>query len=608
MSVKTTLVLLVLLLSLAAVVKWLQRDDLPTAPEERRAFATVNLRELTEIRFVPGEARSPKVFPFRLMRSDDETWSIVAQSLENGRRLPARTDRCLSLLEVLRDATFIRRLPESTPNQPGQLGLIPTQGDVLTMITSSGSFTAVFGFDIDASGVVLRVGEDWPPCVVDKAVLTELRRPPGEWRERRMIAAEPAHVRSVALVRDGNVAARLVKESGRWLMTDPSLGRADQTHGDRLAALSVTLACGDGDSQPPTNARFMVVEVELANSTLKRRYEVAYDGPRAWLRASKETPWVPCTSEIPDLFVGSSLDLRSRRLFDCDLEDLVSVEWRRAGAARVAYRRIAGGWFYEPPDESGWTDLNGRKPALPLDRLAGARLMESIAVTDAMKLSDEGPATIEWEIAYSVSKNGSPPTSATIKIGKGPDDGLRFTASHGISGSLRKLALSAFEIPWWTVVSRQLNTTAPWSITDVEVTDAMGRSVAMRATSIGQGRFGFTLTSPEHPDGIPAPSEQLDPILGKITGLSAKRYEGLGQPQNFGLTTPRFTIRWKDTVQRNEAELTLTPQIGRWYTWRVGTDDGDGGLWGDYPDSMPGFIFATERRDIDPFIDALTPK
>ena len=606
MSSKTTIVLFLALLLIVAAVKWNRRDAVPVDPSERRLVPAAMLREETTIRFRPGESRTPKSEAYELVRDRSGAWTLTSASVLAGKSVPARADRCLSLVDVLRDAAFVRTLGSASADNPGAFGLLPAQGDVIEVASGASTSTLVFGFDVDGNGVAVRRGNDWPPIVVDKAVLDEARRPAAEWWERRMVASDSADVRAVTLV-DGGVRTRLVRESGRWLIAEPVIGRADPARAERLAALAVTVAARDGTgAEPPASAAKIDVVVD-ATGKPPATFHAAISERRLWLRRAGETSWAEAASEAPDVFSFRADDFRSRRVFPVEPGDLTSLEWTRPGASRVAFRRIGGQWFYEPPEDSGWTDLSMKRPLLALDGLSGPRFIESVLATEVEALHPSRPIDRRWTVGWSASKGGSDTTRGGFSVGDGEDGTRHYVADDGAFGTFRRNGLSAFDVPWWTLLAKPLNATAPWSITDVEVTDAAGRKVALRAVAARDGGFDYLLVAPESPDGRPAPRERADAVLGRIASLAARRFVGMNVAESAGLASPRLIVRWKDTVQRSERELVTNPKTGRWYTWRIGADDGEGGVFGDYPDSLPGLCFTTEARDLDPFLDLLAP-
>ncbi|MEY2742377.1 MAG: hypothetical protein RIS21_745 [Planctomycetota bacterium] len=606
MSSKTTVVLFLLLLAVVAAVKWTRRDAVPVDPSERRLVPAAMLRDAITIRFRPGESRTPKSDPYDIVRDASGTWRLESAAVLGGKSLPARADRCLWLVDVLRDAAFVRTLGAANVDNPGAFGLLPTQGDVIEVVAAGSTSSIVFGFDVDGNGIAVRRGKDWPPVVVDKSVLEEARRPAAEWWERRMVAADSADVRAVTLV-DGSVRTRLVRESGRWLIAEPVIGRADPARAERLAALAVTVAARDGTGvEPPASAAKIDVVVEAAGKP-PATFHAAVSERRMWLRRFGETSWAEASSEAPDVFSFRADDFRSRRVFPVEVGDLTALEWKRPGSARVAFRRIGGQWFYEPPEDSGWTDLSMKRPLLALDGLTGPRFIESVLATEVEGLHPPKPIGDRWTVAWTASKGGADTTRGAWSVGDGADGAVLYAAEDGAFGTFRKNGLSAFDVPWWSLLAKPLNATAPWSITEVEVTDSVGRKVSLRAVSAREGGFDYVLATPESPEGRPAPRERVDAVLGRIASLAARRFVGMNAPQASGLSSPRLVVRWRDTIQRSERELVPNPKSGRWYTWRIGADDGEGGVFGDYPESLPGLCFTTEARDLDPFLDLLAP-
>ena len=121
---------------------------------------------------------------------------------------------------------------------PADVGLDPPRGKV-TWKTATASGSLAIGGEIPASNeIVVASSERTLPAVVDKGIVAQLEREPGEWRSREAVPATRAEIERVTLEAPGRPPV-ILAQSGETLRLEAPV--ADVAERERVDALLTAL-------------------------------------------------------------------------------------------------------------------------------------------------------------------------------------------------------------------------------------------------------------------------------------------------------------------------------------------------------------------------------
>jgi Domain of unknown function (DUF4340) len=211
----------------------------------------------------------------------EERWRIARPHFD-GEVVEADPAAAARLVEALLALEKSRTLEEV---KRADVGLAKPRGRI-RLETEEGTKELAIGAAVPTGSkvVVGPPGED-EAYVVDDTVLTDLQRPPAEWRDREMFPGERADVQRIAL-RAGPGAAPvvLVKDGEDFRLAQPAADRADRDLADTLLSDLANLRAehflargraADLGLAPPRG----VVEVTFSGGTPPARIELGTTGP-----------------------------------------------------------------------------------------------------------------------------------------------------------------------------------------------------------------------------------------------------------------------------------------------------------------------------------------
>jgi hypothetical protein len=243
MKPRTLLVLLVLVLGLGSYI-WFYDREQPSSEEraelEKKAVP-LKKDEVTAVSLQSdaGTVRLEKVSlpaPKEKKEEGDELteapveWRIVEP-------LKARADTTLvdGLLDALASLDTVRKLDDVNPKEVG----LDRPRATVRVKTAEGEKVLKIGAEIPTSGTTIAALEGGKGAtaamVVSDSVLTEIRRKPGDWRDRQMYRGDRDHVQRITLVSGGQRVV-LAKQGDSFLIESPFKDRADRDRIDDLFA------------------------------------------------------------------------------------------------------------------------------------------------------------------------------------------------------------------------------------------------------------------------------------------------------------------------------------------------------------------------------------
>ena len=243
MKPRTLLVLLVVVLGLGSYI-WFYDREQPSSEEraelEKKAVP-LKKDEVTAVALQSdaGTVRLEKVSlptPKKEKKDDDELtetpveWRIVEP-------LKARADTSLvdGLLDALAALDTVRKLDDVNPKEVG----LDKPRATVRVKTAEGEKVLKIGAEIPTSGTTIAGLEGGKGAttamVVSDSVLTEIRRKPGDWRDRQIYRGDRDHVQRITLVSGGQRVV-LAKQGDSFRIESPFKDRADRDKIDDLFA------------------------------------------------------------------------------------------------------------------------------------------------------------------------------------------------------------------------------------------------------------------------------------------------------------------------------------------------------------------------------------
>ena len=286
MKPRTLLALLVVVAGLGAFI-WFYERELPSSTERAALAKKVFRVEEEDVRAVELQWQGRSV---RLERVPQEKKPATEEKEEedeegeddDGEVVEADPAAVARLLESLLALEKARTLEEV---KPGDVGLAKPRGRI-RLETEDGVKELAIGAAVPTGSkiVVGPPGED-EAYVVDDTVLSDLQRPPAEWRGRDMFPGERADVQRIALrAGPGAAAVVLVKDGEELRLAQPAADRADRDLADALLSDLTNLRAerflergraAALELAPPRG----VVEVTFSGGTPPARIELGTTGP-----------------------------------------------------------------------------------------------------------------------------------------------------------------------------------------------------------------------------------------------------------------------------------------------------------------------------------------
>jgi hypothetical protein len=268
MKPRTLLVLLVVVLGLGSYIWFYDREQpsseeraelakkaIPLKKDEVTAVAlqsdagTVRLEKVS----LPAPKKKEKEEGKDELTANPDEWRIVEP-------LKARADASLvdGLLDALAALDTVRKLDDVNPKEVG----LDRPRATVRVKTGDGEKVLKIGAEIPTSGTTIAALEGGKGAtaamVVSDSVLTEIRRKPGDWRDRQMYRGDRDHVQRITLV-SGSQQVILAKQGDSFRIESPFKDRADRDKIDDLfAELSGLTAERFLDGGEPVQSRTMV--------------------------------------------------------------------------------------------------------------------------------------------------------------------------------------------------------------------------------------------------------------------------------------------------------------------------------------------------------------
>jgi hypothetical protein len=246
MKPRTLLVLLVLVLGLGSYI-WFYDREQPSSEEraelEKKAIplkkdevTAVSLQsDAGTVRLEKASLPAPPAPPAPKDKKEEgdeltETpveWRIVEP-------LKARADTSLvdGLLDALASLDTVRKLDDVNPKEVG----LDRPRATVRVKTAEGEKVLKIGAEIPTSSTTIAALEGGKGAlVVSDSVLTEIRRKPGDWRDRQMYRGDRDHVQRITLV-SGGQRVILAKQGDSFRIESPFKDKADRDKIDDLFA------------------------------------------------------------------------------------------------------------------------------------------------------------------------------------------------------------------------------------------------------------------------------------------------------------------------------------------------------------------------------------
>jgi hypothetical protein len=254
---RTLLILLVLVLGLGAFI-WFYERDLPSSEErteQARRVLPVEKEDVTAVAIesAAGPVRLERVDPPKsreekaeekdeaegeeaedpALPAPDAEWRIT-------RPLAARADYAAvdGLLSALTTLEKSRTLEDAAP---ADVGLDKPRATV-RLVTAGGERVLKIGAAVPTGGAVIvgiegvdGVGGDDRAYVVPDAILGEIQKAPGDWRDRRMFHARRGEIEGIRLSGPAGQVV-LTQQGERFRIDSPIRDRADREKADSLYA------------------------------------------------------------------------------------------------------------------------------------------------------------------------------------------------------------------------------------------------------------------------------------------------------------------------------------------------------------------------------------
>ncbi len=252
MKPRTLLVLLVLVLGLGTFI-WFYERKLPSSEERTEQSKKVLPIDTAEVTAVTLESESGTLKLEKVILpvpKDDEKkekegengdedalaaeppaeWRIVEP-------LKARADTFVveGLLDALAALDKVRTLDELDPKQVG----LDKPRATVRITTADGEKVLKIGAEIPTSATTIAsvsgVEGNEGALVISDSILTEIRRAPGEWRDRQLFRGDRDKIRRITLTAAGQRVV-LVAQNGAFRMESPLRDRVDRDKIDDLFA------------------------------------------------------------------------------------------------------------------------------------------------------------------------------------------------------------------------------------------------------------------------------------------------------------------------------------------------------------------------------------
>ena len=241
MKPRTLLVLLVVVLALGSYI-WFYDREQPSSEEraelekkalplEKDEVTAVSIQsDAGTVRLERASAPAPKKEKKDaddLVAEEPAEWRLVEP-------LKARADASLveGLLDALASLDTIRKLDDVSPQEVG----LDRPRATVRVKTGDGEKVLKIGAEIPTSGTTIAAldGEKGA-LVVSDSILADIRRQPGEWRDRQIYRGDRDHVQRITLVSGGQRVV-LAKQGDSFRIESPVRDRADRDRIDDLFA------------------------------------------------------------------------------------------------------------------------------------------------------------------------------------------------------------------------------------------------------------------------------------------------------------------------------------------------------------------------------------
>ncbi len=386
MKPRSLLILSLLALGLGAFIFFYEKD-LPST-EERAALEKKVLRladDAVEAVLIEWDGREARL---ERQRSDnsgaesgdegdapgsgDDGWRISAPMTARADR--AAVDRLVASLTGLESSRTLDAF------DPAELGFDAPRARV-TLVTAEGQSVLEIGAEVPASSdMVLTVAGSGRAYLVGSSLLDDLTKEPGDWRDKKLLAASRGEIERVTLEGPGGRILLARRGDAFWLES-PLADRADEDKVDSLMSQLTGLTVERFLDETPLTPEGMglepaagVVEAVLAGREQPFRLElgdaVEEGGETVYGHAAGELFEV--RTRLTDLLATAAADWRSRAWTPLQVFKIESARFERAGSV-VEVRRDGADWLRgeERIAYSAVSDL-----LYPITELEGERVVE----------------------------------------------------------------------------------------------------------------------------------------------------------------------------------------------------------------------------------------
>ena len=326
MRPRTLLVLLVLVAGLGSFI-WFYERELPSSEERAKLEKRVLDVEKDDVTAVTLESESGKVvlekvkLPAREKKTDEEEIDTTPtpEDTEWHLRQPlsARADAFAvdGLLEALTALEQTRVLEDVDPKQAG----LDKPRATVRLKTDKGETVLKIGAEDPLGGSTLAAVEGKKGAyVVADSILNEIRKAPGDWRDRQMYRGDRDEVRRITL----SSGVVLVPKGDVFHIEKPFADRADREKVDDLFAELSGLTAERFVDQPLAQRR-AVVEVAFKQGPPVR---IEVGGPAAEPPAEETPSEAPPAAPAVQARVGSQVFEARTRL--AEMAARPAAEWR----------------------------------------------------------------------------------------------------------------------------------------------------------------------------------------------------------------------------------------------------------------------------------------
>jgi hypothetical protein len=240
MRPRTLLVLLVVVLGLGAFI-WFYERELPSSEERTEQEKKALVLKKDEVDAVTlqsdaGTVRLEKVAKKEVAKKEgDEEETAPAAEWRITQPMKARADAMAveGLLDAISALDKVRTLEDV---KPGEVGLDRPRATVRVK-TADGEKVLQIGAEIPTSATTIAALEGGKGAwVVSDSILTEIRRKPGDWRDRQIYRGDRDHVRRITMATGGQRVVLASDKGGPFRLESPFKDRADRDKVDDLFA------------------------------------------------------------------------------------------------------------------------------------------------------------------------------------------------------------------------------------------------------------------------------------------------------------------------------------------------------------------------------------